>query len=518
MNYRDILGSVRNFWAGLSSRLKVLIIAGGVGAVVFLVFFVSFESRVNYEVLFSNLSPQDASAITSKLKEMGEEYRLSEGGTTILVPEDKVYELRLSLAGQNLPTGGGIGFEIFDKTSLGTTDFVERINYQRALQGELARTIASLSNVEYARVHIVLPRERLYAVESTPPQAGVVLKLKPGAMMNKSEIIAISRLVASSVEGLKPEQVTIIDTNGTLLSRGIFEGETESLNFEESFYLEVKDKLERTIEDRVQSMLTGVLGPSKAIVRASIDLDLTQLKSSTEIFSPVVEEEGIIKKEQRSEESYEGQGFTGGVPGVSSNIPGYEVLPGTPSTTSYSKQQIDMEYEVNRQVQEVLEKPGKIKRLSVAVVVDKILTPQEQNSIRELASAAGGISTDRGDMLTVQGIPFDRTYYEEETAAMEAEAERQRRQEIIRLIIILIGLIASLLIVFRIIRTLVKPTSKMGETILPEEVPSPVLEKVPPVSPEEQHRREIVDEILQLAKRDPQSFVKLLRSWMSERE
>ncbi|HON73134.1 MAG TPA: flagellar M-ring protein FliF, partial [bacterium] len=131
MNYRDILGSVRNFWAGLSSRLKVLIIAGGVGVVIFLVFFVSFESRVNYEVLFSNLSPQDASAITSKLKEMGEEYRLSEGGTTILVPEDKVYELRLSLAGQNLPTGGGIGFEIFDKTSLGTTDFVERINYQR---------------------------------------------------------------------------------------------------------------------------------------------------------------------------------------------------------------------------------------------------------------------------------------------------------------------------------------------------------------------------------------------------
>lgn len=516
MNYRNIIDSIKNFWTGASPRLKVLIIIGGVGVIAFIIFFVSLGSRVSYDVLFSNLSPQDASAITSKLKEMGEQYRLAEGGTAILVPSDRVYELRLALAGQNLPTSGGVGFEIFDKTSLGTTDFVERINYQRALQGELARTISSLSNVEYARVHIVLPRERLYAAESVPPQAGVVLKLRPGAMMNKNEVMAIARLVASSVEGLKPEQVTIVDTNGNLLSRGIFEGEMEFSTLEESFYLEVKDKLERTIEDRIQSMLTGVLGPSKAIVRASVDLDLTQLKTSSEIFSPVIEEGGIVKKEQRSKEDYEGQGFAGGVPGVSSNIPGYEVTTGTPSATSYSKQQINIEYEVNRQVQEVLDKPGKIKRLSVAVVVDKNLTPKEQNSIRELTAAAGGINPDRGDVLTVQGIPFDRTYYEKEIAAIEAEAERQRRQEIIRLILILVGSIIALLIVSRIIKSLIKPTRRMEEMVLPEEFP--VLEKAPPIPPEEQRRREMTEEILQLARKDPQSFVKLLRSWISERE
>ncbi|MCX7796256.1 MAG: flagellar basal-body MS-ring/collar protein FliF, partial [bacterium] len=510
MNYRDIIGSVKRFWQEASPRVKVLILVGGVTLVVLSFYFFSLSSRVNYDVLFSNLSPQDASAITSKLKEMGESYRLAEGGSAILVPKDKVYELRLLMAGQNLPSGGGVGFEIFDKTSLGTTDFVERINYQRALQGELARTISSLSNVEYARVHIVLPRERLYTSESLPPQAGVVLKLKPGSMISKNEVTAIARLVASSVEGLKPEQVTIVDTNGNLLSRGIFDGQEEVATLEESFYLEVKDKLEKTIEERIQSMLVGILGPNKAIVRASAELDLTQLKTSKEIFSPVVEEKGIVKKEQRLKEEYEGQGAVGGVPGVSSNIPGYEIITGTSNVSTYNKQQTSIDYEVNREVQEILEKPGKIKRLSIAVVVDKELTLQEQNSIRELALAAGGIDLNRGDIVTVQGIPFDRSYYEKEASIMAEEAVRQRNQEIIRLAIIIIGIIIALLILRNIVRVLIKPSRRIEE-LLPEEVPAPVLEKVPAISPEEQRKREISEEIMQLARRDPQSFVKLLR-------
>jgi len=515
MNYKDLLGSIKRFWQESPPRIKVLVIFGGITLLVLLFYFVSISSRVNYDVLFSNLSPQDASAITAKLKEMGESYKLAEGGSAILVPKDKVYELRLALASQNLPSGGGVGFEIFDKTSIGTTDFVEKINYQRALQGELARTISSLSNVEYARVHIVLPRERLYSTESVPPQAGVVLKLKPGAIVSKAEVVAIARLVASSVEGLKPEQVTIVDTNGNLLSRGLFD-EQATATLEESFYLEVKDKLERTIEDRVQSMLTGILGPSKAIVRASVDLDLTQLKTSREIFSPVVEEKGIIKKEQKTKESYEGQGTPGGVPGVSSNIPSYEAITGTASTSTYDKQQINIEYEVNRQVQEILEKPGKIKRISIAVVVDKNLTPQEQNAIRELALAAGGIETKRGDILTVQGIPFDRSYYEKEASIMAEETEKQRRQELIRLVLIIIGLLLGLLIAWNIIKSIIKPTRRVEE-ILPEEVPQPVLETVS-IPPEEQRRREITEQVMQLARRDPQSFVKLLRSWMREEE
>lgn len=517
MNYKDILGSVKRFWQDTSPRVKVLMIIGGVTLIILSIYFVSLGSRVNYDVLFSNLSPQDASAITSKLKEMGESYKLADGGSAILVPKDRVYELRLLMAGQNLPSGGGVGFEIFDKTSLGTTDFVERINYQRALQGELARTISSLSNVEYARVHIVLPRERLYAAESLPPQAGVVLKLKPGSTMSKNEITAIARLVASSVEGLKPEQVTIVDTDGNLLSRGLFDGKEEVTTIEESFYLEVKDRLERTIEDRIQSMLIGVLGPNKAIVRASAELDLTQLKTSKEVFSPVIEERGIIKKEQRLKEEYEGRGLVGGVPGVSSNIPGYEILTGTSNVNTYNKQQTNIDYEVNREVQEILEKPGKIKRLSIAVVVDKELTPQEQNSIKELALAAGGIDLSRGDMLTVQGIPFDRSYYEREASIMAEEVARRRNQEIIRLSIIIVGLIIALIILWNIIRAIIKPSRRIEE-LLPEEVPAPVLEKIPAISPEEQRKKEISEEIMQLARRDPQSFIKLLRSWMREEE
>lgn len=517
MNYRDIVGAVKRFWQETSPRVRVLIVVGGVTFVFLFIYFISLSSRVNYDVLFSNLSPQDASAITSKLKEMGESYKLAEGGSAILVPKDRVYELRLLMAGQNLPSGGGVGFEIFDKTSLGTTDFVERINYQRALQGELARTISSLSNVEYARVHIVLPRERLYAAESIPPQAGVVLKLKPGSMMTKNEITAIARLVASSVEGLKPEQVTIVDTSGNLLSRGLFDGDKEASTLEESFYLEVKDRLERTIEDRIQSMLIGVLGPNKAIVRASAELDLTQLKTSKEIFSPVVEEKGVIKREQRLKEEYEGQGTVGGIPGVSSNIPGYEIMTGTSNASIYNKQQTNIDYEVNREVQEILEKPGKIKKLSIAVVIDKELTHQEQNSIKELALAAGGIDFARGDILTVQGIPFDRSYYEKEASIMAEEEAKKRNLEIIRLSIIIIGIIIALMILKNMIKAIIKPSRRIEE-ILPEELPQPILEKVPSISPEEQRKREISEELMQLARRDPQSFVKLLRSWMREEE
>ncbi|MGC9064007.1 MAG: flagellar basal-body MS-ring/collar protein FliF, partial [bacterium] len=461
MNIQDLLKSIKGFWRESSFRVRALIIGGGIVLIFLIVLFISLGSRVNYAVLFSNLSPQDAAAVTSKLREMGEPYRLAEGGTAVLVPKDRVYEIRLSLVSQNIPSGGGIGFEIFDKTSLGTTDFVEQINYQRALQGELSRTISSLSNVDYARVHIVLPRERLYAAESVPPQAGVVLKLKPGATISKSEVMAIARLVASSVEGLKPESVTIVDTNGNMLSRGLFKDEVNTLDVEDSLLLEVKDKIENAIEDRVQSMLTGILGPNRAIVRSSVELALTQLKTSSETFSPVVEQSGIVKKEQQTKESYEGQGLPGGVPGVSSNIPGYVTTQTTVGTSIHNKQETNIEYEVNRQVQEILEKPGKIKRLSVAVVVDKNLTPQEQQSITNLASAAAGIDPNRGDQLTVQGIPFDKTYYQQEEAAMASELAVQRQQQFLRLIIILAAIIIGIFIVWNIVKSIIKPAKRV---------------------------------------------------------
>jgi flagellar M-ring protein FliF len=516
MNIQDLLKSIRNFWTGSSYKVKAFTIVGGIAVIFLIILFISIGTRINYDVLFSNLSPQDAAAVTSKLREMGEPYRLTEGGTVVLVPKDKVYEIRLSLASQNIPSGGGVGFEIFDKTSLGTTDFVEKINYQRALQGELSKTISSLSNVEYARVHIVLPRERLYAAESVPPQAGVVLKLRPGATISKSEVMAIARLVASSVEGLKPESVTIVDTNGNMLSRGLFKDEANTLDIEDSLFLEVKDKIEKTIEERIQSMLISVLGPNRAIVRSSVELDLTQLKTSSETFSPVVEESGIIRKEQRTKESYEGQGTAGGVPGVSSNIPGYETMQTTGGTSTHNKQETNIEYEINRQVQEVLEKPGKIKRLSVAVVVDKNLTPQEQQSIMSLASAASGVDLKRGDQLTVQGIPFDKTYYQQEEAAIASELAAQRKQQLLRLIIIVVAVIIGILIIWNIVKSIVKPVRRIEEAILPEEVPIAVEEKALPISAEEQRRKEVIEQIGRLARHDPQSFVKLLRSWMKE--
>ncbi len=234
---------------------------------------IALSNRVDYRPLFSNLNSEDAGEIVKKLKDQKVPYRIASDGKAILVPADKVYDLRLSLASDGLPQGGGVGFEIFDRKNFGMTEFVQKLNYQRALQGELARTIMQIAGVEQARVHLAIPEKSLFKDNEKVPTASVVLKMKPGTILRDSEVQGIVHLVASSIEGMDPDQVTLLDSRGKILSRNSPSDATGRMT---STMMETQRSYERNLEDRLQSLLDRAVGEGKSVARVNATLDFKQ--------------------------------------------------------------------------------------------------------------------------------------------------------------------------------------------------------------------------------------------------
>ncbi|OPX20274.1 MAG: flagellar M-ring protein FliF, partial [Desulfobacca sp. 4484_104] len=238
---------------------RLIYTAAAAAAILALVLLVMISSRTDYAVLFSNLTQEDAGAIIGKLKAQKVPYQVDGGGTSIMVPKSQVYDLRLSLASEGLPQGGGVGFELFDKQTLGTTEFVQRLNFQRALQGELARTICRFPEIAEARVHIVTPKDSLFVEDQEEPSAAVVLKLRPGRTLSQAQLDGIINLVASSVEGLSPGQVTVVDMTGKILSKpqdALGAGRLTNAQ------IEYQQQVESALKAKVQSMLDKILGPN----------------------------------------------------------------------------------------------------------------------------------------------------------------------------------------------------------------------------------------------------------------
>ncbi|GIX47048.1 MAG: flagellar M-ring protein [Candidatus Tectimicrobiota bacterium] len=382
-----------------------------------------------YRVLYAQLTVEDAAAIAAKLRDLHVPYRLEGDGTTILVPAASVYDLRLQLAAEGLPQGGGAGFELFDQRSLGMTEFMQQLNYRRALQGELARTIAQLAAVQSARVHIVLPEKTLFLEQQERPTASVVLRLVPGRQLSPEQIRGIAHLVASSVEGLRPEDVTLLDSSGRLLNRQELPASALSLSQAQLAY---KQTLERTLEARIQTMLEHVLGPGKALARVSADLDFQQIERTEERYDA---DNPAIRSEQRTQESGSGAGFWAiGVPGVPSNVP-QNTPPPQPPTTSTSRQSETVNYELSKVVSKIVAPSGEIRQLSVAVLIDGTYQVQEGKrryvprseeemaKFRDIVKSAVGYNAARGDQVVVVNVPFTTP----ETDAAQALAAAQRQ-------------------------------------------------------------------------------------------
>ena len=399
----------------------------------------SFLQKENYSLLFSGLSVEDASMIVAKLKEQKVPYRLEAGGTAIYVPKERVYDVRLSLASQNaLPGSGGVGLELFDKTSYGMTEFVQNINYRRAIQGELQRTINQMPEIKASRVHIALPEKSLFTEREKEATASVFLKLKPGRMLTKDQVLGIVHLVAGSVEGLKPENVVVVDSQGKMLYKG---GERESPHFLSAQQFEMQKNVERKIEESLQSMLDKFLTSGKSIVRASVELNFRKVERVEEEYQP--NKVAITNEKKTKEKSSSRTGSTGGVPGVKSNLQKKESEGNRESEKVQLSEREESEatYEVSKTVRRIVEPYGDIKRISVAVVVDgkyevikgkkgdeiKYIprTEKEIEDIRRLVARAIGFNEERGDKIEVINMPFETESLAEEKAQQEKEEKRE---------------------------------------------------------------------------------------------
>ncbi|MFZ2087391.1 MAG: flagellar basal-body MS-ring/collar protein FliF, partial [Desulfobaccales bacterium] len=324
------MDSIKNFFGGLNERFqalpltqRLLIPAVVVALFLALGFLVFVQGQEDYGVLFTGLSQEDAGAIVTKLKGKKVPYRLENNGAAILVPKSEMYELRLLLASEGLPRGGGVGFELFDRQDFGVTDFVQRLNYQRALQGELARTIAGMPEIMEARVHIVTPKESLFIEDKKETTASVALKLRPGRTLSPGQVESIVNLVASAVAGLHPTQITVVDLQGRILSKPQDRSGPQGLS---AGQLGLQRQVEDSYERKVQDLFDKILGPRKSIVRVSTELDFQKIDLQEESFTPNRE---LIRSEQKTTE-ISSRGQEGGNPEARFNLNQGTVTPPPP--------------------------------------------------------------------------------------------------------------------------------------------------------------------------------------------
>lgn len=419
--FLSALEQLRKLWQALEPSQKITIVLLSALVIISLFFIGIWGSRPDFETLYSGLEGADASEVIAKLGEAGVPYKIGAGGSSIMVPKKHVYEMRIQMAASGLPKGGGLGYEIFDNFKLGATDFTQKINYQRALQTELERTISQLGQIRQARVHIAIPDEQLFADEKQYTTASVVLDFIGVTPLSNKQVQGIVHLIASSVKGLSPENITIIDTNGNLLYNSSDPmGSTSGGGFS-SVQIEAQSMYERAVERRIQSMLISVLGPNKSVVRVSAELDFDRQTVDSEIYEP--SEDPIPRSERLIEESYKGTGKNSqGVPGTASNIPGVKSS-GSNSDSKYSRLEEVKNYEVTKRIKHEVKSPGQVRRLSVAVIIDRKIDQEQTDSLAQIVQAAVGINEERGDSLVIKNLDFDNSHMEKQLTEMDKEKQ-----------------------------------------------------------------------------------------------
>lgn len=377
-------------------------------------------NQPDYTLLYTDLDATSATSVVERLKAADVPYELIDGGRSIRVASDRADEMRLTLASEGVPESGRIGFEVFDRTQFGTTEFLEQVNFRRALEGELARTIATIGDVASARVHIALAKKSIFAGQTEEAKASVVLKLKSGRALSEATVRGIAGLIAGSVESLRPEQVTIVDTAGRSLLRTSDGAAATAMAAAER-----ESQVAREMEAQLVGLLETIVGPGRARVSVAAQVSTASQEETQESFDP----ETVVRSRQMSSEPVPGAKNAGGVAGTRANLPEAGTAPAdggaVPATANpNARVQETTNYEVGKRVVRRIEPSGQVSRLSVAVLVDNIPTtetdangatttaskprdPAELERINRLVAAAIGLDTDRGDRLTVENIAFD---------------------------------------------------------------------------------------------------------------
>ena len=520
--------------SSLTLNQKLSITALGTVILCGILFFAYLLQRSPYQLLFSDLDAENASSVTQRLQQMNIPYRLEEGGRSILVPAERLDEARLQLAGERLPSVGRLGMELFDQNNWGVTDFAERVNYRRALEGELERTILTLNEVDRARVHLVLPKDALFEEDRQVAKASVVLRLTSPGVLDSRKVAAIQNLVAFAVEGLDPGNVTVVDVNGNLLS-----DRSPADDALTAAQVGLQRKIEKELCQKVIAILEPVVGEDSVRVSASVRLDVSERKETQQqVQDPVVISEQV-SRESVNQRSAAGIPFRANDPSAEQqNAGGREVV--GPERTLENQ---TTNYEVSRTVREIVVPGGSILHQSVAVVVNYkdvenpdgeiVLEPrseEEMERIRKLVSATVGFSADRGDVLTVENVPFSGLPEQLQFAPVSFwERNRDLIYIVSRYLLILALFVLFYLVIFRPVRNKVfsyVEVERSPRAALAGMVDNPELLKQleqalaegKPLLPGETAERESPyrKDVLKLAKEDPQALVHLIRSWLSE--
>lgn len=493
------------------------------------VFLLVFTGQPDYEVMYTDLTKDDAAQLVGKLQELKIPYKLEQDGSVVMVPAENLLDTRLELAKEGLPKGGGIGFEVFDETRMGATEFVQRVNYQRAIQGELSRTINQFKEIVSSRVHIVTPRETLFIEEQKKPSAAVVLKLKDGATLKPVQVKAIVNLVAASVEGLEPDQVNVADTLGRVLYDKEEDSQVAGLTQTQSEYVR---KLESGMVAKIQALLDRVVGPGKSISKVSADVNFDREQRVEEIYDPEVT---AVRSSQSSEEESQGQGQRPiGSPDDQFKITA-QSGGASGESSSYTRAGETLNYEINKVNRQVVKAGGEIKRLSVAVIIDgkyqetppaqegqqptRTFVPRTDEELARfvtLVRSAVGYNEDRGDVVEVTSMPF------EEPEVIEAPPPTIVDQILMyarmygrtALIVLL-----AILFYFFVVRPMVKWSGRELKEVVVE------ADKLPAPGAEDEAFMELEDlrkkggpkeKAAFVAQKEPDLALEVIRSWLHE--
>lgn len=529
---------------------KRVVIGGAVAAAMAVIAAIwLWSSAPDYKVLFSNFSDRDGGAITASLDQMGVKYKFSDGGTAILIPAEQVPNVRLKLAAQGLPRAGNVGFELLENQKLGTSQFVEQVNYQRSLEGELANSIQAVSAVAQARVHLAMPKASVFVREQQKPTASVLLNLQPGRTLDQAQVSAIVHLVASSVPELTPSNVTVVDQNGTLLS------DTSAKNGKQLDPNQLKyvEALQQNIVKQVESIIAPIVGQNNVRAEATAEVDFAQVDTAAEMYKPnSPPEPQAIRSQQTSESTGPGTQNPSGIPGALSNQPpgaatapieGAAPAAGQQATTGPTSKNATTNYEVDKTVRFEQKPMGGIKRLTVGVVVNyrrsvdpktgkvviKPLTPAEVAQINELVKQAMGYNQARGDTLNVANAPFDGIDKPADTVPdwWKDPSNLPLVKDVAKWVFIAMVL---LFLWYRILRPLLKPVMKKfdqavemppePEPVEPEPEPEPDHEELARIAREAEEQKQVIvyksnlEMAKTLAQNDPRIVANVIKEWL----
>jgi len=412
------MNQLAKIWASLGRGQQISLLVGPLLLVAIGWGGLQWRHDSDFHPLYSGLAPEGAAAVTQKVREAGIEFKLDELGATVLVPSARIAEARLALAAAGLPKSGRIGFELFDRNNLGASDFAEQVNFRRALEGELERTVETITEVEQARVHVTLPRESVFLDARQPSKATVVLRVRRSAQLSQASVAAIANLVASAVEGLSPGAVAIIDSAGRLLSKPIVGGDGDAVLAESN--LEYRHQVEAELLAKINEELTPLLGADRFRASINVDCDFTSSEQSEETYDPA---KSAVLSSQSTEES-SGAGLAGGTPGTASNLPRSSPK-ATGGNTGLRRRTDNASYQPSRLVRRTVLPKGAIRRISTAVLLDQAVrwdgsgakaqktlvppSPEVLKVVHDIVAGVTAFAEQRGDQITIDTLPFENT-------------------------------------------------------------------------------------------------------------